>query len=65
MKPAKPENSRRTFLRRALAASAAAGAATGSLDAVADVVTGEQEPSQNKGYHLTEHVKAYYKSLTR
>jgi hypothetical protein len=58
---------RRSFLRRAVATGVTAGAAATSLGAVAHQVVpaGEQEPQGQAGYRVTEHVRAYYESLTR
>lgn len=57
---------RRSFLRRAVATSVAASAAAASLDAVArQVAPAEDKPQEQTGYRVTEHVQAYYQSLTR
>ena len=67
MKHNEANEGRRSFLRRAVATGVAAGAAATSLGAVARQVvpTGEEEPQGQAGYRETEHVRAYYESLTR
>lgn len=66
MKHNEANQGRRSFLRRAVATGVTAGAAVTSLGAVArQVVPAADEPEQQAGYRVTEHVKAYYESLTR
>jgi hypothetical protein len=67
MKSNDANQGRRSFLRRAVATGAAAGAVAASLDAVARQIapTEEAKPQGQTGYRETEHVKAYYESLTR
>ena len=67
MKHNEANQGRRSFLRRAVATGVAAGAAATSLGAVARQVAPapEAEPPAQGGYQVTEHVKAYYQSLTR
>jgi len=65
MKHEQIDKNRRSFLQRAAATGVAAGAATTSLDAVAGMAAEVDKVEEKQGYRLTEHVKAYYKSLTR
>lgn len=65
MKATKTDQGRRSFLRRAAATGVAAGAAAASVDAVAGVVPDEEKTEGKTGYRVSDHVKAYYKSLTR
>ncbi|MBP2648462.1 MAG: hypothetical protein H6Q77_2086 [Gemmatimonadetes bacterium] len=67
MKHNEANQGRRSFLRRAVATGVTAGAAATSLGAVARQVAPatEVEPQGQAGYRVTEHVKAYYESLTR
>lgn len=59
------DKGRRSFLQRAAATGVAAGAATASLDAVASIVPDADKTEEKTGYQLSDHVKAYYESLTR
>ena len=66
MKNSEANEGRRSFLRRAVATGVTAGAAAASLGAVArQVVPTAEEPQGQAGYRVTEHVRAYYESLTR
>lgn len=67
MKQHDANQERRSFLRRAVATSVAATAAAASLDAVARQVAPAEgdKPQEQTGYHVTDHVQAYYQSLTR
>lgn len=66
MKHNEANQGRRSFLRRAVATGVTAGAAATSLGAVArQVVPAADEPQRQAGYRVTEHVEAYYQSLTR
>jgi hypothetical protein len=67
MKHDEANQGRRSFLRRAVATGVTAGVAATSLGAVARQVVpaAEGEPQREAGYRVTEHVRAYYESLTR
>ena len=59
------DQGRRNFLRAAAVSGMAAGAATTSVDAVAGIAPEAPAEAEEKGYRLTEHVKAYYESFNR
>ena len=67
MKHDEANQGRRSFLRRAVATGVTAGAAATSLGAMARQVVpvAAEEPQGQAGYRVTEHVRAYYESLTR
>jgi hypothetical protein len=65
MKPTKTDKSRRSFLRQVAATGVAAGAAAASVDAVAGAAPDVDKTEEKTGYRLTDHVRAYYESLTR
>ena len=59
------DKGRRAFLRNAVATGIAAGVASASADAVAGFTPEAQVEDNERGYRLTEHVKAYYESFNR
>ena len=62
-----PYNPRRSFLRRTAGAGVGMAVATtlpGLTSAAVDEAT-EEEPEVQKGYRLTPHIAAYYKTTNR
>ena len=62
-----PDNQRRAFLRTSAGAGAgvAAAAAFPGLATAADEDLPEQQNNTQKGYRLTPHIAAYYKTTNR
>jgi len=54
---------RRAFVKQVVVASSATALVGATHSATATTVTPEkQKPVKQQGYHVTEHIKAYYKT---
>ena len=61
-KPKNQRDSRRSFLRKGVAAGGLAGAAALSGEALASADQASKPNTKKEGYRLTEHIAEYYKS---
>ena len=59
------DGGRRKFLRHSLLTGAAASAATVPLEGAAALIPEDNDSENHSGYRVSEHVKAYYRTLKR